>query len=464
MNGRTAMKEQTQPVRLAIIGAGQGGTALLGLLQDDPTVRMIGVADTNPKAPGMILARRLKISTTQDYRSLLVPGKIDLAIDVTGNPEVKKALKQLDFPMEVLGGSSAKLLWTLIEARMKGREEVEQLLSEYQRLYDMALKLTASENLERLYRTIVDYVTHLTHTPAGSLAIFEEKRGEMSFGAVKGFSKNFTTKTRWKLRQGGLTSRILNQEEPFVIADVSRFPKFDNPIMLREGIQSLIASPLKAEGKIMGILYVDDFKPRQFTSREISLMSLVSTIAAMAIGKTRLLESTKLLAITDELTGLYNHRHFLQQLNNEVSRSLRYGRHASLMMIDIDYFKHYNDTHGHLKGNEVLKEVGHILKEMSRDVDVVARYGGEEFTIILPETNRKSARPLAERLRKKIEAHPFENQHTQPNKKLTVSIGLASCPKDSGSSFELLEQADRALYEAKRQGRNRVCVPHKKHG
>ena len=458
------MKEQTQPVRLAIIGAGKGGTALLGLLHDDPSVKIIGVADTNPKAPGLALARRLKIPIPKNYRSLLDPGKIDLVMDVTGNREVAEALKQLNASIEVMGGHSAKFLWQLIEARMKGREEVERLLFEYQTLYDLGLKLTASENLDRLYRMIVDYAAHLIRTPAGSLAVFDEKRGEMSLGAVKGFSKNFTTKARWKLRQGGLTSRILNQEEPFVIADVSRFPKFDNPIMLREGIRSLIASPLKAEGRIMGILYVDDFKPRPFTPREISLVSLLSTLAAMAIEKTRLLESTRLLSITDELTGLYNHRHFRQQLNNEVSRTLRYGRHVSLMMIDIDHFKHYNDAHGHLKGNEVLKELGLILKEMSREVDIVARYGGEEFTIVLPETDRGKARPLAERLRKKIEAYPFEKQHTQPHKNLTVSIGLASCPQDASSSFELLEEADRALYKAKRQGRNRVCVPRKKHG
>jgi diguanylate cyclase (GGDEF)-like protein len=184
----------------------------------------------------------------------------------------------------------------------------------------------------------------------------------------------------------------------------------------------------------------------------------------MAIEKTKLLESTRLLAITDGLTGLYNHRHFRQQLNVEITRADRYHRSLSFMMIDIDFFKHYNDTNGHLKGNEVLKEMGGILKEMSREVDIVARYGGEEFSIIMPETERRRALTLAQRLRKRIASHKFENARKQPNKKLTVSIGLAAYPEHAGTAFELIEQADKALYEAKHAGRNTVCLSPRKSG
>ena len=436
--------------------------AIIELLFDDPTVKIVGIADLNPKAPAMMLAKRLKIPHAADYRTILRNTMADLVMDVTGDPSIEKDIARVAPKAEIIGGHSARFMWEMIEARIKSREEIERLLIEYQSLYDLGLKLTASENPEKLYNTIVEYATHLTNTPAGSLTVFDEKRGEMSIAAVKGVSRQFSNKIRWKLRQGGLTSHILNHDEPLAIQDVRRHPKFDNPIMLREGIRSLIASPLKTEGKIVGILYVDDFKPRLYTVHEISLLSLLSTFAAMAIEKTKLLENTRLLAITDELTGLYNHRHFRQQLNIEISRAARYRRSLSLMMIDIDYFKHYNDTNGHLKGNEVLKEMGRILKEMSRDVDIVARYGGEEFSIVMPETDRRKARTLAERLRKRIESHKFENVRKQPHKKLTISIGLASYPENAGTAFEVIEQADKALYEAKRAGRNTVCVSHRK--
>ncbi len=452
------MPAKDNRVRLAIVGGGRGGKALVEILFNDPTVKIVGVADLNPRAPAMLLAKRLKIPNATDYRKILKNSDADLVMDVTGDSAIEKGIARIAPKAEIIGGHSARFMWEMIEARIKSHEEIQRLLIEYQSLYDLGLKLTASENPEKLYHTIVDYATSLTNTPAGSLTIFDEKRGEMSLAAVKGVTKHFSNKTRWKIRQGGLTSHILNQDEPLAVQDIKRFPKFDNPIMLREGIRSLIASPLKTEGRIVGILYVDDFKPRQYTPREISLLSLLSTFAAMAIEKTNLLESTRLLAITDGLTGLYNHRHFRQQLNVEISRADRYHRSLSFMMIDIDYFKNYNDTNGHLKGNEVLKEMGRILKEMSREVDIVARYGGEEFAIIMPETDRLKARAFSERLRKRIESHKFENGHKQPNKKLTVSIGLAAYPEHAGTAFELIEQADKALYEAKYAGRNTVRV------
>ncbi|HSG05016.1 MAG TPA: sensor domain-containing diguanylate cyclase, partial [Nitrospiria bacterium] len=394
------MARQKNIVKLVIVGGGKGGRALLDLLHDDPTVRILGMADTRLSAPGMVLAKRLRISTSKNFKKLLKQTEPDLVINVTGDQSVKKEISE-GFPkVEIVEGYSARFLWELVEARISSREEIERLLIEYQSLYDLGLKLTASENLEKLYETIVDYSINLTNSPAGSLTIFEEKLGEMYLASSKGFSKRFSRTNRWRVRQGGLTSFILNHEEPFSVNNLRDYPRFNNPVMLREGIKSLMASPLKSEGKIMGILYVDDFKTREFSQRELSLLSLLSTYAAMAIEKTRLLESSRLEAITDELTGLYNHRHFRKQLNLEINRAERYRRSASLMMIDIDYFKQYNDANGHIKGNEVLKNLGRILKDVSREVDIVARYGGEEFAIIMPETERKEAQILSERVRK----------------------------------------------------------------
>jgi len=446
-------------VEVALIGAGQGGSALLELLYNDPLVKITGVADTRSKAAGIKLARRLKIPVATDYRKLLNRKRLDLVIDVTGKKEVEKALDKLKpTGVEIMGGTSAYFMWQLIEERIKSKEEIERLLFEYQSLYDLGLKFTATDQLDRLYQHIVDYAVRLTDTPASSIAIFDEKRGEMYFGAVKGFSKGFSKNVRWKLRKAGLTSTILNQKHPLVIPDVKKHSSFDNPVMLREGIRSLMAAPLWAEGRIIGILYVDDFVVRNFKPREISLLSLLSTIAAMAIDKTRMLESSRQLAITDELTRLFNHRHFLQQLTNEINRAKRYNRPLSLLMLDIDHFKDYNDTYGHLKGNEILKGLAGILKELSREVDIPARYGGEEFTIIMPETNRRRGRILAERLRKMISNHPFQHREKLPKGRITVSIGLATCPDNAMTPFALIEASDKALYEAKRGGRNRVCV------
>jgi diguanylate cyclase (GGDEF)-like protein len=450
-------------LEVAVIGAGRGGSALLELLYNDPIVKIVGVADTDLRAPGIKLARRLKIPVTTDYRKLLKRKHLDLVIDVTRSGKVQKALEKFKPPsVEIIGGTSANFMFQLVEERVKNKDEIERLLYEYQTLYDLGLKLTSSDQLDKLYSLIVDSAVRLTDTPAASLAVFDEKRGEMFLAAVKGFSKGFSQNTRWKLRKAGLTSSILNQKHPLVVPDVRKFRSFDNPIMLQERIRSVMAAPLLAEGRIIGILYVDDFIVRNFNPREISLLSLLSTIAAMAVDKARTLESTRQLAITDELTRLYNHRYFLQQLTNEINRAKRYNRRLSLLMLDIDHFKDYNDAFGHLKGNEILRDLAGILMEFSREVDIPVRYGGEEFTITMPETNRRRGRILAERLRKKISGHPFKRRERQPRGRLTVSIGLATYPDNAATPFELIEAADKALYEAKRGGRNRVCVSSQK--
>ena len=165
------------------------------------------------------------------------------------------------------------------------------------------------------------------------------------------------------------------------------------------------------------------------------------------------------LTITDEKTGLYNYRYFKQSMAEEMKRAERYNRHVSLVMMDIDYFKHYNDTNGHAMGDLLLKDLAGLLKESVRETDLVARFGGEEFVLLLPETPRAVAVKLADNIRLMIKNHVFPMEEKQPNKDLTVSIGVASYPaKNVVNADALIERADQALYRAKKRGRNRVCI------
>lgn len=162
------------------------------------------------------------------------------------------------------------------------------------------------------------------------------------------------------------------------------------------------------------------------------------------------------LSITDGLTGLYNHRHFYIKIEEEMKRAERYGHPLSLIIADIDHFKHYNDTHGHPAGDSVLKGVASCIKGNEREQDMVARYGGEEFTVILPETGKDAALMVAERIRECISGHPFPHKETQPGGNLTISLGVATFPVDSKDVKGLVDKADEALYRAKKGGRNRV--------
>jgi diguanylate cyclase (GGDEF)-like protein/PAS domain S-box-containing protein len=162
------------------------------------------------------------------------------------------------------------------------------------------------------------------------------------------------------------------------------------------------------------------------------------------------------LSYTDDLTGIYNHRFFIEELAREVERHKRYATPLSLLMIDIDFFKHYNDTHGHLAGDQVLKAIAILIQRGVRQTDIVARYGGEEFSAILTNTGREGALEIAERVRRNVSDTRFPDERTQPNKDLTVSVGVATYSSSISTLADLIREADHALYRAKKAGRNRI--------
>ena len=167
-------------------------------------------------------------------------------------------------------------------------------------------------------------------------------------------------------------------------------------------------------------------------------------------------EAYRQMSITDGLTGLHNHRYFQEVLSREVDRAQRYARPLSLLMIDIDDFKTYNDTNGHLAGDQALGELARVLGKSVRRVDFVARYGGEEFAMILPETASAGARAAAEHVRDEVAKAAFEREDVLPSGCLTVSVGVATLPDHADSPDSLIHAADQALYHAKREGKNRV--------
>lgn len=162
------------------------------------------------------------------------------------------------------------------------------------------------------------------------------------------------------------------------------------------------------------------------------------------------------LAVTDGLTGLYNHRYFWERLAQEVERAARYHRPLTLLMLDVDNFKLYNDLHGHLEGDALLCQLAGIIRGQVRQHDVVCRYGGEEFTVILPEAGLEEGMAVAERMRETVAGFAFPGREALPGGKVTVSFGVAAYPQDARETRELVNRADNALYGAKRRGRNRV--------
>lgn len=443
--------------RVIIIGAGQEGITLLEALHDGSHAVVVGTSDPNPLANGLRKAELLGIPIFLDYKEMLKVAEYDMIINASGSEEIEKNIDAFrSDKVEVIGNAGARLIWELIDKHQEGREETKRRLAKFEDLYNLGLVLSSSQNLHQAGYTVIDFATRLTDCPAGSLAIVDEKTNEMVLCAAKGFSTGFHKIQRWKPRIGGLTNYIFNQKSPVVISDIAKFKSFDNPTLVSERIKSIVASPLTIEGRVIGVLYVDDVVEHHFNQEDIFALSLISSYAALAIERTKLLEDTKMMAITDGLTGLYNHRYFFTRLDEEIERAKRYNRPLTLIVFDIDHFKNYNDKQGHVDGNKALREIGHIIKSCARQTDLSARCGGEEFAIIMPDASKTTGLELAERLRLNMETHHIKGEQYQPGGRLTISVGVASMPDDSVNGRDLMDKADQALYAAKRRGRNQV--------
>ncbi|MBU1043130.1 MAG: sensor domain-containing diguanylate cyclase [Candidatus Omnitrophica bacterium] len=259
----------------------------------------------------------------------------------------------------------------------------------------------------------------------------------------------------------GILAQTVLQQKTFEILDSESRKQVDkkDPLISLFNMDYCLSIPLMANDKVLGVMLVDNFfSTKVITKDDLWKLTMFANNAGLAIGNSQEFEKTLILSNTDRLTGLWNYGYFQHQLAEEVKRATRFNRHLSLLMIDIDLFKKFNDTLGHIAGDRLLQEISDIIKESCREVDLVARYGGEEFAVILPETFKEKAYSSAERIRKLTAAHPCHYKEGQPSKRITISIGVASFPQDASNKEDLIAFADKALYVAKETGRNRVCM------
>ncbi len=236
-------------------------------------------------------------------------------------------------------------------------------------------------------------------------------------------------------------SRILNNPELLLIME----------------LQCGILIPLTENRRTIGVLKLFFQKQLRFSGELKKWLTICAGTLQRAIKRAWHYQSAQKMATVDGLTGLYNHRYFMEQFQKEFQRARRYKNDLTLILIDIDFFKHYNDANGHLAGDRVLKKVARSIKNSVREIDLVARWGGEEFALLLPQINAKNGMIVAEKIRREVETLRFKNEKDQPNGKLTISLGVAENSPDLKSYREMFKRADAALYQAKHEGRNR-CV------
>ena len=357
--------------RIAIIGAGKGGTALLPIFLQDKDITVVAVADINLQAEGVKLARQHQIAVTDNYRELLERDDIDLLVNVTGDEEIAAGKKP---QVEMIGGKSARLLWKLIEERKNRENEIRKSLMEHKALYKIGLMLVSAVSTSEVFETIVSSALDITNSPAGSLALYDKQKQEMELVVSIGLSEDFANITKWKIREGGLTQYVIEQKFPVVITDIRKEPNFDNPVMLFEGIKSLVAVPLISEGDIVGILYVDDFKIRHFTQREVSILNLLATKAAFAIEKVKLLEKLE-RANRDLQEANRLKSEFLANMSHELRTPLNAINGFSELMLDGITGSLTSDQEQCL--NDILESGRHLLSLINDVLDIAKIESGK---------------------------------------------------------------------------------------
>jgi diguanylate cyclase (GGDEF)-like protein len=309
-------------------------------------------------------------------------------------------------------------------------ERLSRRLSELRAVSEITEIIHSTLDFEQVGNLVLEIVSKVIDLPASALFVIDKRRDETLYSASFGVTPDVRRRT----------------VDTYV------------PRSQTVGEEMFACTTILDRGTLMVVFCASGERLEHLVAEDRLLLTAVANDLTIAVENSELYKLTKRMAITDELTGLNNYRFMLQRLDDEIERARRFGRNLSMLMLDADDFKLYNDTHGHVAGDAALSELALAMRDAVRDIDVVCRYGGEEFAILLPETDADGAFVAAEKVREAVASHAFPDADGNKTERLTVSIGLSTFPKPAADREELLRQADDALYVAKRTGRDRVSA------
>ncbi len=401
-------------------------------------------------------------------------------------------------------------------------EQLEKLSHEYKLLYhknQMLLNTKQTDNLKGKKDAIIEHdvislsnnykldyfinisekiIRYITNADSCSIMFYDKEEAALKIVASAGLSSYPVEELKMKPNEG-IAGKTFQEQKSIMVEDVKKYSQFVISSEHKKAGQILYSVPLKTSDECIGVININTKTP--LPQDMCKLIETIASQISMVIQNALLFKSMEELAIRDSLTGLYNHRYFHQVLAKEIKRAIRYNRPLSLVILDIDNFKQYNDNYGHMLGDHLLKEIGRAIQNNLRSSDILARYGGDELAIILPETDGESAYALLERIRRKISEYPLitpevfsgisselinedakelfiknntiwdnlfkrlkkatsnsQGDKQNPPGKVTLSAGICSQSKTVKSKEDLIKKADRALLKAKRIGKNQICI------
>ena len=318
-------------------------------------------------------------------------------------------------------------------------------------------RLVVFEGIDEVLEHIVKTAASLTQADAASMRLFDIKTGVLEIKAGVGLSSAFMIQAPLALGEG-IVGKVVENCKAYKCSNVRKDANCCNKdLPAQEGINSILSVPLKDREKAIGSLSVYRRSQQEFSDAEMLLMSIFAAQAVEAVEKTKQIEQLKRQATHDSLTGIYNRRFLLARIEEELKRAKRHNHQLSITFIDIDDFKNFNDSHGHLLGDKLLKDFSSIIMEELRQNDFIGRIGGEEFIIVTPETDKNGALALSRKLLDRIKLHEFLGKQGGLWG-VSFSAGISNFPDDGLVAEELIRIADETMYQVKINGKNNVQV------
>jgi diguanylate cyclase (GGDEF)-like protein len=352
---------------------------------------------------------------------------------------------------------AARAAAAIHNAQLHAAEREQRTLADT--LRNIGLTLSTELNPDAILDTLLDHVARVVPYDSACVMMIEQRTGRVRIARERGYDRY------------GVTDRIPRFETPLSeFANLVHMAEHLQPLVISrtrddatwivtamsQHIASWAGAPIIARGQLLGFLSLDNVVPGFYSQDMAERLAVFAAQAGLALENARLYAEQQKLATTDGLTGLANRRYFDIELARELQRAERHKRSTALMMIDLDDFKQYNDRYGHPAGDDLLRALALLLGQYVRTLDTAARYGGEEFVLILPETQAEAACGAAERLRELVAQLPLTPDANAA--RVTISLGVAVAPMHGLTPAELVQAADRALYAAKRAGKNRSCL------
>ncbi|HEX6730647.1 MAG TPA: diguanylate cyclase [Pyrinomonadaceae bacterium] len=370
-------------------------------------------------------------------------------------PAARKTIEELPRPTPLTSDARSNEL-ELEVARLRSELEFRSRFTDSLQHF---LERISSDNPEKTYESILANSKQLLNSERASLLVFDENANELILKAAAGLGTE--PESIGHLRMGeGVAGEVLESGKALMVQDIEAEGLTPAPAERLYKTKSFISYPITIGGRKIGVLNVTDKSGGgKYDAVDLSLLEIIGPQVALAMERAEWQERAtefQLMSITDPLTSLPNRRYLEERLTEELNRSKRYDYTMSFLMIDIDDFKSYNDNSGHQAGDLALQITAHCLKGALRSADIASRYGGEEFCILLPQTSIDEAGAIADRIRQRVANTHYPHGKSQPLGRVTISIGVSSSSPVVNTAMTVVAAADRALYQAKRLGKDRI--------